>query len=143
MTAEEYIKERLDSEIDWYDKKSKRNKTGYYSLRVVEILCAISIPFLMGYVSDTTPALKFIVGFLGLIVGVISGFLGLFQAQENWISYRTTCETLRHEKYFYQTKSRPYESKDPFPLLVERVEVLISKENTSWSQMAKAKEKNK
>jgi len=143
MNVDEYIKLRLDSEIDWYDKKSQKNKRGYYTLRILEIVCAISIPFIMGYVSDLTPGLKFTAALLGVVVGVISGFLGLFQAQENWVSYRTTCETLRHEKYFYLTKSKPYDCDDPFPLLVERVEILISKENTSWSQMLKSKEKSK
>jgi len=143
MDAEEYIKQRLDPEINWYDKKSLKNKRIYYILRVSEITCAISIPFIMGYVSDLTPGLKFTAALLGVVVGVISGFLGLFQAQENWVSYRTTCETLRHEKYFYLTKSKPYDCKDPYPLLVERVEILISKENTSWSQMLKSKGKNK
>jgi hypothetical protein len=142
MNAEEYLKERLDYQINWYDKKSKRNKIGYYVLRILEIICAISIPFILGYASDQTPNLKFIVGLLGVIVGAISGFLGLFQTQENWISYRTTCETLRHEKFFFQTKSKPYDSEDTFPLLVERVEMLISKENTSWSQMLKSQKKN-
>ncbi len=142
MNAEEYLKERLDSQINWYDKKSKRNKNGYYILRILEIICAISIPFIMGYVSDFTLGLKFTAGLLGVIVGAISGFLGLFQTQENWISYRTTCETLRHEKFFFQTKSKPYNTEDPFPLLVERVEMLISKENTSWSQMLKSQKKN-
>lgn len=143
MNAEEYIKQRLEPEIEWYDKKSRKNKRGYYMLRILEIVCAISIPFIMGYVSDLTPWLKLTAALLGVVVGVISGFLGLFQAQENWVSYRTTCETLRHEKYFYLTKSKPYDCDEPFPLLVERIEILISKENTSWSQMLKSKEKSK
>lgn len=142
MTAEEYIKERLDFEIDWYNKKSKKNKRAYYILRIVEIVFAISIPFILGYVTDLTPGLKFTAGLLGVVVGVISGFLGLFQTQEYWISYRTTCETLRHEKFFFLTKSKPYNCEDPFPLLVERVEILISKENTSWSQMQKSEKKS-
>ena len=143
MNVDEYIKQRLESEISWYNKKSLRNKWGYYILRILEIVCAVSIPFIMGYVNDLTPGLKFTAGLLGVVVGIISGFLGLFQTQENWVSYRTTCETLRHEKFFFQTKSKPYDCEDPFPMLVERVEMLISKENTSWSQMLQSKEKHK
>jgi hypothetical protein len=141
MNAEEYVNQRLDPQIKWYDKKSKQNKISYYVLRIVEIVCAISIPLIMGYVSDSTPSLKTVAALLGAIVGMISGFLGLFQAQENWISYRTTCETLRHEKYLYLTKSKPYDNKEHFALLVERVELIVSKENTGWSQMLKTTKK--
>jgi Protein of unknown function (DUF4231) len=142
MNADEYVKERLEPQIEWYNKKSQRNKVGYYLLRIIEIVCAISIPLIMGYVSDQTPFLKTAAAILGVIVGVISGFLGLFQTQENWISYRTTCETLRHEKYMYLTKNKPYDNDDYFSLLVDRVEHLISKENSEWSQLLKTQKKN-
>lgn len=141
MNSDEYLNERLDTQIGWYDSKSKNNKRGYYSLRVVEIAFAAAIPFMLGYVDDATPVLKFVVGALGLVVAVIAGFLGLFQLQENWISYRTTCETLRHEKFLYLTKAKPYDGSDAFTLLVERAEQLISKENTSWLQMQRTQKK--
>jgi hypothetical protein len=51
---------------------------------------------------------------------------------EKWIEYRTTTETLKHEKYLYFTNSLPYANDDTFVLLVERVERLISKENSRW-----------
>lgn len=141
MNSDEYLKERLDPQISWYDSKSKRNKRGYYGLRIIEIVFAASIPFMLGYVDDTTPALKFVAGTLGLVVAIIAGFLGLFQLQENWISYRTTCETLRHEKFLFLTHAKPYDGNDAFVLLVERAEQLISKENTSWLQMRKTQKK--
>ena len=49
------------------------------------------------------------------------------------IKYRTTSEQLKHEKYLYLTNSNPYNKKERLGLLVERVESLISKENSLWS----------
>jgi Protein of unknown function (DUF4231) len=141
MNAEEYIKERLEPEIDWYDSKSKGNKRGYYLLRIIEIFCAIAIPFLTGYLTDSSLNLRTVVGILGVVIALIAGLLGLFQLQENWISYRTTCETLRHEKYLFLTRSKPYDANEADPLFVERCEMLISKENTDWSQMLKTQKK--
>jgi len=143
MDALEYIKERVEDQINWYDTKSKWNQRGYKIARVVEIVCAVSIPFIMGYISDATPALKFVAGLLGVIVAVIAGLVSLYQFQENWINYRTTCESLRHEKYLFLTKSKPYDSGDTLDMLVERVESLISKENTNWAQLMRTSKEKK
>lgn len=140
MEDTQYIEQRLDDQIRWYSNKSQWNQKCYKGLRLIEILAACSIPFLVGYVS-TSLSLKYVVGILGVLIAVISGVLALYKFQENWIEYRTTCESLKHEKFLYLTKSDPYNSNNPFPLLVHRVEALISKENTKWSQYIKAPDK--
>jgi hypothetical protein len=72
----------------------------------------------------------------GATIAIITGIHGLYNLQENWITYRTTCETLKHEKYMYLTRSGVYaETEDPFRLLVERVESIISHENINWTQI--------
>ncbi len=141
MDQEKYIKERLDDQIDWYSRKSKRSQTWFKSLRILEILAAASIPFLAGYVSETTPTLKVIVGFLGVLVAVIAGVISINKFQEIWIQYRTTSENLKHHKYLYLTQSNPYAGEDAFKLLVETTESLISQENAGWSSYIK-QEKN-
>ena len=138
MNEAQFLKERLDDQINWYDKKSLINQLWYKLLRVAEIVAASSIPFLAGYMSDRAPAIRIIVGLLGLMIAVIAGVAALYQFQENWIEYRTTGESLRHEKYLYLTHTEPYNIDTPFPLLVQRVESLVSTENTKWSQLIRA-----
>jgi hypothetical protein len=133
MDEKQYIEQRLDHQIEWYSNKSQWNQKFFKRLRIVEILAASTIPFLTGYVTEAL-AVKYSVGILAVMIAIISGVLALYAFQENWIGYRTTCESLKHEKYLYLTKSEPYHSSDHFPLLVKRVETLISKENTMWSQ---------
>jgi len=70
----------------------------------------------------------------GAIIAIVSGVLGLYKFQENWLEFRTTAESLKHEKYLYLTNSEPYNADEPLNLLVSRVETLISKENTNWAQ---------
>ena len=65
----------------------------------------------------------------------------MFKYQENWINYRTTCETLRKEIHYYNAGINDYEkSDDPMALFVRRVETFISRENTLWLTEQKKEE---
>ena len=137
ISQDDYFKDRLDNQIDWYDRKSIQSQKWFKRLQVIVIVSSATIPFLSGYMDETTLYLKIVVGLLGLVIAAITAVLGLYQFQENWLEYRTTCETLRHEKYLFLAKSSPYNEEEPFLLLVERIEGLISKENTSWQNYMK------
>lgn len=140
MNQEQYIQERLDDQIDWYDSKSVGNQQWFKGLQVFVIVASASIPFIIGYFGDESNAPKFVIGVLGIAIAAITAVLGIYKFQENWLEYRTTCESLRHEKYLFLTGAAPYNVEDPFHLLVDRVEGLISNENTNWTDyMTRAK----
>jgi hypothetical protein len=95
---------------------------------VAEIVAAALIPFAAGI---SAPAL--ITDALGVIVVVLESLQNLYQLQSNWISYRSTAEGLKHEKYLYYAKVGPYLNADnPDALLAERIEALISTEHAKW-----------
>ena len=141
MDETAYINERLDDQIDWYSKKSKRSQNWFKTLRIVEIIAAATIPFLAGYATDAKPELKLIIGLLGVVIAFVAGIISLNKFQEIWIEYRTTSETLKHHKYLFLTKSSPYDADDSFQILVQTVEALISKENSNWNNYIKKTEK--
>src|SRR4030066_1479232 len=87
MNEEQFLKERVDGQINWYDKKSQFSQRWYKCLRVGEIAAASAIPLLAGYLSDKTPAIQVVVGFLGFIIAIIAGVVALYQFQENWVEY--------------------------------------------------------
>ena len=65
------------------------------------------------------------------------------KAQENWINYRTTCETLRKEKYFYDGGIGEYRSAaNAEAIFIERVESVIARENTLWISAQKPESKS-
>lgn len=136
MTQQEYIEQRLDDQIAWYNRKSQSAQAWFKRLRRLEIVCAAAIPFLAGF-SGSHPAIPVVLGLLGAVVVVLTAFQTLGQYQENWIEYRTTSESLLHERFLFLTASPPYNRDRAFTLLVERVEALISKENTAWAQQAR------
>ena len=67
----------------------------------------------------------------------------LNQYQQNWITYRSTCEALKHEKYLYMAKAGPYAAaSDSHALLAERIESLISQEHAKWVSAQESAGKN-
>ena len=124
------ITERLEDQIAWYDRNSLKNQRRCKRMKFVVIVSASVIPFLA---TLTRQEVRWITGGLGVLITVIEGVLQLNQYQQNWISYRSTCEALKHEKYVYLGKASPYaEATDPHALLAERIESLVSQENAKW-----------
>lgn len=141
MNDKEYIEKRLDNQIKWYSQTSQKNQKYFKRLKFGEILCAALIPFLVGY-ADTSSIIQIIVGLLGIFIAVVTGVIGLHKFQENWIEYRTTAETLKHQKYLYETSCTPYDDENSFKKLVQICEGIISKENSNWSQYVKISDIN-
>lgn len=136
MTEEDYLQQRLDDQIRWYDEKSGANQRAYKIIRLTEIVAAASIPVLVGLI-PSYQWLVTVVGVLGAAIAVMAGAQSLGKYHENWIEYRSVCESLRNEKYMYLTRSGVYEAENPFRLLVERTESIISRENINWAQVNK------
>jgi len=143
ISPDEYIEQRLNDQISWYEGKSSTNRRWFKRLRFVEIVAAAIIPFLSGFAGGSLQ-IKIAIGVLGVVVAVIASALGLLHLQEHWINYRATAEALKTEKFLFLTQAEPYETNDAFHLLVQRVEALLSKERTEWMQstMKPTKEKN-
>ncbi len=133
MNEENYVSERVENQITWYDKKSQKAQRYSKLFRGFEIIAAASIPLIAGFGEEPFPV-ALVVGVLGACIAIASAIISLNQYQENWTEYRTTCESLRHEKFLFLTRAEPYHEKEPFPLFVRRVESLISKEHSAWLQ---------
>jgi hypothetical protein len=130
-SAPDPIIERLEDQINWYDRKSRSNMRWYKRLKISEIASAAVIPFLA---ASSIPHAVFATGILGVLVTLFEGTLQLNQYHENWIRYRSTCESLKHEKYIYLATAGPYPNVEkPRALLAERVESLISQEHAKWA----------
>ncbi len=132
---------RLEDQIAWYDRKSTANQHTFKRIKVTEIVAAALIPFLAvfreGYVTYLTAA-------LGVLITVLEGLLHLNQYQQNWTSYRSTCEELKHEKFVFLGNAAPYANvADPRALLAERIESLVSQEHAKWASVQQdSKEKS-
>lgn len=141
MSEQEYLKTRIDDQIKWYSDKATRNKKLHHWTKALVILFSSFIPFIAGVELEAT-AKNSILGLLGTFIAILSGLSGLLKFQEKWSAYRTTSETLKHEKILFQTLTGEYDNKqDPFKLLVTRIENLIGKEHSTWSESINKKKK--
>jgi hypothetical protein len=121
--------QRLEDQISWYDSKSIHSQRLFKLLKVGQIVVAGLVPVLAA--ADAT---RWLLGALGAVVLILEGFQQLFQYQQNWTSYRSTCEALKHEKYLFLAHAGPYaNAARPEALLSERVEGLVSQEHAKWT----------
>ena len=132
LNPRDYLAQRVEDQISWYDRKSLWNQRWFKRLRVIEIVAAAMIPFLTA-VPDMM-YMKYVIGSLGVLITIVAGILALYQFQERWTEYRTTAESLKKEQFLFLTKADPYSVGDGFSMFVQKIETLISKETTNWSQ---------
>ena len=127
---EDYLKSRYGKETNWYDKRAIWNHRAYQIFQWAAIVLSASTAVLV--VIGNGP-LKWFAVVVAMLVAISTAALKAFKYQENWISYRTTCETLRKEFHYYEAGIHGYEdAEDKEALFVDRVESLISRENTLW-----------
>lgn len=135
------IVDRLEEQISWYDLKSESNMQWFKRIKLTEIVSAAIIPLLA---VSHLPRVAVVTGVLGVLITVFEGTLQLNQYHENWIRYRSTCESLKHEKYVYLANAGPYSSAEkPRALLAERMEALVSQEHAKWESVQQEDAKGK
>jgi len=125
------IIDRLEDQIRWYEQKSVSCQRWYKRLKVSVIAFAAVIPLLA---ASGLPKAMPVTGILGVLVTIFEGLLQLNQYHEHWIRYRSTSESLKHEKYLYLAGAGPYAAVEkPRAQLAERVESLVSQEHAKWA----------
>src|SRR6516164_10884509 len=131
---------RIEEQINWYDTKSGSYQKKYKRIKLLEIVAAAFIPFFSAlHFSDPNLLFPFtnvrfatvvgtVTALLGVLITILEGVLQLEQYQKNWVTYRSTCEALIHEKFTFMAGAGVYASANttnPHALLVERVEITI------------------
>ena len=135
MSIDDYLKERVEDQIDWYSKKSSIGKKFYIRIRTIEIIFGFSISLISLFLKRDLSGVA--IGALSFSLAGLNSFLLLNKYQENWLQYRSTSELLKQEKYMFIGKSGTYNTEEEgerFKLFVERCETIISSENINWAQ---------
>jgi Protein of unknown function (DUF4231) len=119
---------RLHEQIAWYDGKSRHSQRWFKRLKVCQIVTAAGIPAVAA-----VSAPGWVMGAGGAFIAVLEGLQQLQQYQQNWTTYRATCERLKHENFLFLAHAGPYAAAPQAEaLLAERVESLVSQEHAAW-----------
>ncbi len=135
---DDYLKERLEPQLDWYNKKASQNKRIYHWLQWTAIAISPVVPAMIAWAPDD---LRLLTVALSVVLAVVTSSLKTFRFQELWISYRTIARTLEKEKHLYIAKVNEYEyAENASRLLVQRTEEIMSRENMTWMETQIRKE---
>jgi len=121
---------RFEDQLAWYEGKSASAKPAWKRVKLVQIVVAAAIPVLAG--ADVSTGW---LGGIGAFLVVLEASQQLNQWRADWILYRSTSESLKHERFLYLAHAGPYtEARDSDRVFAERVEGLVSQEHARWTQ---------
>lgn len=137
MTQKEYISERLNDQLKYYDRVANRSKRNYLVNRTISVIAGAIVPVL---VNLDFPYVKIVTTVLSVLVVLIVSLENVFHHREVWVNSRSTSEALRKEYYLFSTMDGPYkkvngDSEKAFMMFVERAECFIESENNSTLQV--------
>ncbi|SMF15447.1 Protein of unknown function [Alteromonadaceae bacterium Bs31] len=137
----DYIDGRLARQIKWYDRKAGLNRINYYLWQTLTIVAAALVPIVATMSSgelelgNAFVGVNSLVAILGGASAICAAILTLYNFQENWVKYRTTCEDLRSHLAQYTIGVGIYQDKtSAFPLFAETCENIINAERGQWAQ---------
>ncbi len=128
---------RLEDQLGWYDRESVRCQKFYKRIKFLQIFLAVGIPI----ASHLQPEVaKWVTSAAGALIAILEAIQHMNQYSTLWITYRSTAERLKHEKFLFLSGAGPYKGLDEAPRLValaERVEEHVSTEHANWINEAK------
>ena len=130
LSPADYLEQRVEDQLRWYEIKSADNKRWYYRLQIITLFSAVTVPILALLSGDIR--VRFLVAVMGAVAALAAGVLSMYQFRDQWLDYRSTAESLKLEKHLFLTRTEPYANDNAFALLVQRIEAIIISENRSW-----------
>ena len=129
MNEEQYLKERVEDQIEWNDKKGIRLKRSNSILSAITTVLSVSLPFVISISQD-------IASIVSVLGAILLSILNLYHFKEKWINYRTTCELLKAERIYFLTKTGIYtDNPKAFSIFVDRCEKIMNCSLTKWQSI--------
>jgi len=135
----EYLKQRLDDQLAYFDAAAMRNQKCYRRLKSTAILCNVLTTMTIALAFTVPEFYKVYMGILALVLSSI--VLATYQWEEfqnygaKWEKFRLVAEQLKAEKLLFLNNAGSYASKDEEynrRLLVETVEGIIHGTDVSY-----------
>ncbi len=131
MTEEDYIRERVNQALQFYDKSSRNNKNKYLRIKAVTVIGGAIVPV---FVNIELPYINIITTIISLIVVLLVSLESVYHHREQWTHYRSAEQNLRNEYFLFAAKGGTYgdlQEDQAFRLFVDRTEEIIENEGSS------------
>lgn len=139
LKPEEYIQQRLNQALSWYDKSATGCKKWYLWMRALSVVSAALVPFLLNVEFEYREQA---VTIFSTVVVLLVSLESVFHYREQWVNYRSTEQYLRKEYFLFTAKEGDYANlagkKEAYRTFVQRVEQAIDAENASTLQVMTA-----
>ena len=133
-----YLENRVDQYITWYDQKALKTKRNYLQARVVAAVGAVIVPIFANtglqftILTVTLDVSRLAVTIVSFTVAILIALEGVLHYREQWQNYRSTEQFLQTQRTLFENRVGDYSELDDiaaFKELVARVEGAIAEEN--------------
>jgi hypothetical protein len=118
---------RLIEQQRWYSAESSAAQRAYKRVKLLQIVVGAAVPVAALIAPQVATAV------IAAIVVVAESLQQLFRWHTDWLLYRSTSEALKHEQFQYLARIGPYRGDDRHTVLAERIEALLSSEQSRWA----------
>lgn len=132
----EHIQKYIDVDyaraIKFYDDRANSTKLTYRILSIYIITISALLTPLVAFAPDEL-LWRIVTALLTATIVIATGLLAHLKSHENWLTYRSSWDSLEREKRFFETRSGKYkDAEDPNVLFVEQIETIIAKEGSDF-----------
>ncbi|MEN6578915.1 MAG: DUF4231 domain-containing protein [Phycisphaerales bacterium] len=137
MELEEYINRVLD-QLKWYERKALLARQRHVFLKLLNLILLAATPMVLmrSYLVLDSRIGVLIALCTSMAAFFISSFRDLQHYDSQWEQYRLAAEQLRKELTMFTMQAGEYgaigEGKERRDLFIQRVESLVSRENSLW-----------
>lgn len=132
----QYLAQRIQPQIEWFEKNSRINKLGYqFTKTLLTFLAAIS-PALAAFIHDDSSSFKIALAISTILTAVLANLSTIFNFKDKYITFRDAAENLKSEVFLYQFNAGKYkDNPDGFNILVVTIEDYLKNINQNWKKM--------
>jgi len=138
MEIENYLKERVEDQIQYYSVVSRRNRLLYFTTITFQIFLGAYLPISTRVSVPINAELQ--ISLIGAFIIILTGLQAVGNFKEKWISYRKTAEKIKQEKFRFLTMSDKYKEEE-FAYFVTKMEEIFANENAEWINISKKESK--
>ncbi len=135
MEIKDYIDQRIQEQITWFERESTRNRHCYHFTKVLLTVTAAITPALASFIKDST-SVQIVVGIVSALTAILANINGIFNFRDKYITFRDAAEYIKSETLLFETGAGKYKNAEhSSSLFVDTIEQYIINLNSNWKKM--------